>query len=542
ASGNVKANGELTNNGTLTGADVDATTLTNNSELIASGDVTAASINNSGDKFIANGDVTAASINNSGDEFIVKGNVKTGALTNSGIADVGTLTMSDNSTITANGGSLTADTITANNSNIIANGGKVDAGTITADELAINTTGNAQEQVVIDTLVGDGLTLNVDTLEKNQVVIGNYTGESVSVIGSRGVTDNLGNDLTSIEAGMQDLADTLNIKSDGAVKELVAEEGSVLGTITGTVDANGNLTVTGEDVNSFNQGVSEMASIALMTWRQENNDMNKRLGELRDSAGEHGVWVRMTRGESKYGAQNIKNQYNAYQLGYDEKLSVDKNWTVGAALTYTDANSSFSGGKGENKHKGIALYGSRLNDDGSFIDLIARYARLEHDFDVRGGAGKGDFDTNGYSLSAEYGKRFTGKSGLWLEPQVELTYGRVSSANYVTDRGVMVRQDDMDSLVGRLGFALGQNLSKGKGNVYLRASYLYDFEGETDARFMNATQQQRGFEQDLGGGWWEVGVGANINLSEATHLYFDVEKTYGGNVATPWQWNAGVRW
>ena len=45
-----------------------------------------------------------------------------------------------------------------------------------------------------------------------------------------------------------------------------------------------------------------------------------------------------------------------------------------------------------------------------------------------------------------------------------------------------------------------------------------------------------------GGGWWEVGVGTNLNLSDATHLYFDVEKTYGGNVATPWQWNAGVRW
>ena len=47
---------------------------------------------------------------------------------------------------------------------------------------------------------------------------------------------------------------------------------------------------------------------------------------------------------------------------------------------------------------------------------------------------------------------------------------------------------------------------------------------------------------NLGGGWFEVGLGANINLSDATHLYFDVEKTYGGDVATPWQWSAGMRW
>lgn len=53
-----------------------------------------------------------------------------------------------------------------------------------------------------------------------------------------------------------------------------------------------------------------------MTWRQENNDMNKRLGELRDSKGEHGVWARMVRGEAEY--ESIKNQYNYYQIGYDE--------------------------------------------------------------------------------------------------------------------------------------------------------------------------------------------------------------------------------
>lgn len=75
----------------------------------------------------------------------------------------------------------------------------------------------------------------------------------------------------------------------------------------------------------------------------------------------------------------------------------------------------------------------------------------------------------------------------------------------------------------------------------MRASCLYDFDGETNAVFAK-NGIQRNFEQDLGGSWWEVGIGANINLSNGSHLYFDVEKTYGGNVATPWQWNAGVRW
>ena len=54
-----------------------------------------------------------------------------------------------------------------------------------------------------------------------------------------------------------------------------------------------------------------MASLSLMTWRQENNEMNKRLGEVRASEGNQGILARMARGQSKYGQQGIKNQYQS---------------------------------------------------------------------------------------------------------------------------------------------------------------------------------------------------------------------------------------
>lgn len=47
------------------------------------------------------------------------------------------------------------------------------------------------------------------------------------------------------------------------------------------------------------QPFSSMASLSLMIWRQENNDMNKRLGEVRVSEGSQGIWARMARGQSK---------------------------------------------------------------------------------------------------------------------------------------------------------------------------------------------------------------------------------------------------
>lgn len=52
-------------------------------------------------------------------------------------------------------------------------------------------------------------------------------------------------------------------------------------------------------IQQHNQAVSSMASLSLMTWHQENNDMNKRLGEVRASEGSQGIWARMARGQSK---------------------------------------------------------------------------------------------------------------------------------------------------------------------------------------------------------------------------------------------------
>ena len=416
---------------------------------------------------------------------------------------------------------------------------------VTLDGGNIDLTNAKNQQVKIETLAGDNGTIKIGSEYNSLAVTKDNKANNLTVAATQQYAEKIAsNDMsTAVNDLASKVKDETNPNADGdsktAASRVYIPETTVTGAVTADIDKNGNAANVKEAVNTTNAAVSDLASISLMTWRQENNDMNKRLGELRDSKGEHGAWARMARGESKYGAQNVKNQYNYYQVGYDEKLSTNPNWTVGVALTRTEGNSTFATGTGENKHTGFALYGSYLGDNGSFIDLIAKYARLDNEFNATAGIGNGDYKTNGYSLSAEYGKRFTKDNGFWIEPQVELTYGTVGSVDYLTSKGANVHQDGMDSLVGRLGFSLGKNIKQ--GNVYVRASYLYDFDGDTKAIYTKE-DVARSFEQDLGGGWWEVGVGTNLNLSDATHLYFDVEKTYGGNVATPWQWNAGVRW
>lgn len=376
----------------------------------------------------------------------------------------------------------------------------------------------------------------------------NPTGDEINcsnmtVVGAS--TNNTGN----LENDLQRLAYVVKMtreyKNEEGTKlpEILAPAGAHVEQNPGGIDDGGKGTVNDDGTVDIDEiiknpdvfGTEEVGALGLISWRNELDDMNKRLGELRDSKSEHGVWVRMVRGENDY--KSLNSQYNTYQLGYDEKLSTDPHWTLGAAFSYTDGDGGYDTGSFEMDHKTFTLYGSKLNDDGSYIDIVGKYSRLNHD--LRNTWGDGEYDANGYSIGVEVGKRFQQGNGFWIEPQAQLTYGHVGSANY-TAGDIKVAQDGMESLIGRAGVRFGKDLDN--GNIYLRASYLYDFDGETGVTLTNAEGRERSFDQDLGGGWCEVGIGTNINLSDATHLYFDIEKTYGGDITTDWKWNAGIRY
>lgn len=401
--------------------------------------------------------------------------------------------------------------------------------------IAAGTTGI---QVGTANLINGNITVN--DLTKDQITIGTNNSTGLQVIGTSNATKRFNS--SDLAGSMQQLVDTVGIGTGNQLDSALAQESDILPEITALVDDNGNVIINSIRTKGHiaNEGITELANVAFMAWRAENDEMHQRMGELRSSNGEAGIWARMKRGESKYGDMDIKNQYSTYQLGYDEKVG-DSNWYIGGAISRTEGKSSFATGSGENQSTGFTVYGTYVADDGQYVDLSAKYARLDNEFDVFGRSGiesTGDYRNNGYAFSAEYGKRIEAGNDFWIEPQVQLTYGHLSSANYTTSRDVRVTQDAMDSVVGRLGFAAGKDI--GAGNVYVKASYLYDFDGDTNVKMTDGINSAV-YDQDLGGGWFEVGIGTNINLSETSHLYFDVEKTYGGDIETPWQWNAGVR-
>jgi len=400
---------------------------------------------------------------------------------------------------------------------------------VTGDSF-VNTMNGTDGNVVLATENAE----SDDTLDVATVDIGTNNNANLTVSGDEDLTKAIEEGKVSADKALAALNESVDNEGNDskAIATVKTAEGKILGSYVLNNEGKAEL-----QESSKSAAVSEAGMNLKAHWRAHMNDMNKRMGELRFANGEAGVWTRMVRGESEY--EGAKMQYNQYQLGYDEKLSVDKRWTVGAAVTFSEGDSSYATGSSEDKSTAFAIYGSKLNNDGTFVDLIARYARLESDIEDRNYK-NGEYDTNGMSVSAEFGKRIQQGNGLWIEPQVELTYGTVDSASVRFDDGSVANYGDMDSFIGRVGFSLGKDIKQ--GNVYARASYLYDFDGETETTFSNGTVSGKPIEEDFGGGWWEVGVGANINLSKATYIYADIEKTFGGEVDTNWQWNLGVRY
>ena len=284
--------------------------------------------------------------------------------------------------------------------------------------------------------------------------------------------------------------------------------------------------------------MKNLAATAIVAWRQEDSTLSQRLGELRESDGGQGIWVRMSRGEFEYDGE-YKNQYNFFQMGYDWAAG---SWHYGAAVSHNDGQTTYTHGDCENRSTSLSLYGTWLGDKGHYADIVLKQGRLSNDFDIYTEAGhtSGDYDAWGTSLSGEYGMKVDLDGGWYVTPQAQFTLMRIGGEDYTTNNGIKVNQDSLESAVGRVGFEVGKRISD-SGSIYAKASLLHDFAGSADT-YLSLNGLTNSYHQDIGDTWCEAGIGFNYKTSENSYVYADVVKTFGGDVATPWQWSAGMRW
>ena len=283
------------------------------------------------------------------------------------------------------------------------------------------------------------------------------------------------------------------------------------------------------------------------TWRTENDKLLKRMGELRNNGEDaKGAWFRVQGSKiGRSGKFGFENKYTAYELGYDEltKNTAEVERYQGAAFSYTDGNSSYGSGNGDNSNKAISFYTTEIGNKGHYLDVVFKISNMDNDFavyDTNSNKITGDFNNTGVSLSAEYGRKNTLENGWYIEPQAQFTLGYLGGDNYTASNGIEVSQSGIKSAVGRIGFNIGKEVGS-TGIVYAKANLLHEFGGGYDVSMRDSSGAVT-VSDSFNDTWFEYGIGAALKTGSSSHLYFDVERSAGSHFKKDWQWNIGARW
>ena len=307
---------------------------------------------------------------------------------------------------------------------------------------------------------------------------------------------------------------------------------------------------TGDYETSIMSSTRSALTSSILVWRNDMNDMYKRMGDLRIGA-ESGLWARAYGGRISYDANNayMKNSYWAAQVGIDKRLA--SGWHVGGAFGYNDGSATYRyGGKGDPKLYTLAAYATRVSEDGQYVDVIAKAGKLSNKFTAYNKYSapalrnyvEGKYDTYGYGISAEYGKKIRMGKGF-VTPQAELTWSRLSSdsfdASAPSGESMRVNQSSVNSLIGRLGVVAG--VESDKGNFYAKASLFHEFDGDGHILFSEPGKTGKRSSFSLKDTWAEIALGGNYYLSPRSMIYADFTKSFGGDYKVDWRINAGIR-
>lgn len=366
---------------------------------------------------------------------------------------------------------------------------------------------------------------------------------------------NLNGDLTVAASGVlndtfanpEDAAKALNESIDIRINPQGEEGGTYQltgrsGSISDSWVADSDGTVTARTENESLKAFENFNAMTLVAWRGENNRLTQRLGDIRDNAGAVGSWARVYGYQAKYSdGVSIKYKSNAVQAGTDLRFA--DNYVAGLALSYTKGDGTLSNGSADVDSYSVAAYVTGSFPCGGYFDVIGRAGRMSSDMTAANGTNvmKASYDNTLLGLSAEVGYRYNINSMFYVEPQAELSYATTLGDDFTAGNGVRIRQDDYQSLVGRLGARVGATFAQNKGSVYLTASVKHDFLGDADstATLGNVVKKQ---EVNVGGTWFSYGIGTQFDMTDKLSVYGSLERADGGDYTENYRYNVGLRY
>lgn len=429
-------------------------------------------------------------------------------------------------------GNSTAGNMKLNRTIVGFNGGTSPFTTLTTDNLdavqsafVMRTDLNKADKLVINkSATGHDNSIWVNFLKKPS---DKDTLDIPLVSAPEATADNLFRASTRV-VGFSDVTPTLSVRKEDGKKEWVLD-----GYQVARNDGQGKAAATFMHI-SYNNFITEV------------NNLNKRMGDLRDINGEAGTWVRLLNGSGSADG-GFTDHYTLLQMGADRKHELGSmDLFTGVMATYTDTDASAGLYSGKTKSWGGGFYASGLFRSGAYFDLIAKYIHNENKYDLNfAGAGKQNFRSHSLYAGAEVGYRYHLTDTTFVEPQAALVWGRLQGQTFNwNDSGmdVSMRRNSVNPLVGRTGVVSGKTFSGKDWSLTARAGLHYEFDltDSADVHLKDAAgEHQINGRKD---GRMLYGVGLNARFGDNTRLGLEVERSAFGKYNTDDAINANIRY
>lgn len=404
--------------------------------------------------------------------------------------------------------------------------------TLTVDNLTIDDSAfvlranlaQADQLVVNKSLSGKNNLLLVDFIEKN----GNSNGLNIDLVSAPKGTAVDVFKATTRSIGFSDVTPVIEQKND---------------TDKATWTLIGYKSVANSDAA---KKATLLMSGGYKAFLAEVNNLNKRMGDLRDINGESGAWARIMSGTGSAGG-GFSDNYTHVQVGADNKHELDGlDLFTGVTMTYTDSHAGSDAFSGETKSVGAGLYASAMFESGAYIDLIGKFVHHDNEYTATfAGLGTRDYSSHSWYAGAEVGYRYHVTDSAWIEPQAELVYGAVSGKQFSwKDQGMNLTMKDKDfnPLIGRTGVDVGKSFSGKDWKVTARAGLGYQFDlfanGETVLRDASGEKRIKG-EKD---GRMLMNVGLNAEIRDNLRFGLEFEKSAFGKYNVDNAINANFRY
>ena len=305
----------------------------------------------------------------------------------------------------------------------------------------------------------------------------------------------------------------------------------------------------GPDYSNSARAVLALTSLASqgMQYVSSLSDLRKRLGEVRRDEND-GLWVRAVAAKDRMtGFEGMRFKQTSYRfnVGFDHASGP---WLFGGDFAYAENRQKMEQEvfKGNSHAYGLDLYATYRADNGVYADFVVSGRRNHQHLTtvMLDGVGvKGSYRNTGYGASIEVGRLMTlsEKHDVFFEPQAQLAYFAVQGKDFVLSNGLTVRQNDYETLTGRIGGVLGKTFTSFETGRFGEVALHAGWKGNLFAR-NGVTVNDVPFSDRLLHNRFYYGVSGYVTHGKNLAFYAYAEREKGQGYAKAFEAGLGMKY